>query len=397
MAGDLCRRCKELDLATIFDTERRVPDTQSLEDQLLSSFRLENLRENANCPFCQLLIRAIQQHEPTLRSVNDNLEVVSFDIIWEIVYLIDRDDHCGPALLSWLKIRPIHSVEPFKTHELKTPVHEFIIQRLAAKAGPFGNESCFGWGRRIGQKADIALLKGWVDLCCSEHSGCTPVTPSTGIPDLIIDVKRRCVIQVSEKFCYAALSYVWGGASKQLKLTNSTKQRLMSPGGLGDTYADVPKVISHDIQLCHGLEVPFLWVDALCINQESIRSSNHLSRNMHQIYGGALFTIVGVAGMDCWAGLPAFVGERNSEQCRIDIGGLILAASTCDYPHLALASKWNTRAWTLQERVISKCLMLFTENQVLWECDTYFQEDVSRRTPSSGSSNGTGHQSLRCS
>jgi Heterokaryon incompatibility protein (HET) len=69
---------------------------------------------------------------------------------------------------------------------------------------------------------------------------------------------------------YAALSYVWGPAtSPHLRWTDETTARMFTPGGLHATCSgDIPTKIRDAVTLCSVLDLHYLWVDAVCIQQD---------------------------------------------------------------------------------------------------------------------------------
>ena len=87
---------------------------------------------------------------------------------------------------------------------------------------------------------------------------------------------------------------------------------------------------------------------------------------MDRIYGRALLTIVAAGGVDANAGLPG-VGthprslEPFSESCNPELK-LLKLQQTCDYARQR--SEWNARAWTYQERILSRRCLVFVGNTV---------------------------------
>lgn len=382
MTGTLCNNCESLHLGSLFNVG--ITDVSSSRGgKKVGSCQVSSLRQHADCQFCRLLLSLIETTKAF--STASEPEKISFDLYLYNAYSYQLEIEPWTLIaIPWLCIEPQGRLDRHPSDELKDPAAQSVVIQRLLPGGPelFGEKSSYGWGRQIGRIADVTLLRSWLRLCCSEHPTCAPVRTPAGVPDLLIDVVRNCVVHAPAENRYVALSYVWGDGSKQLKLTDETKARLMSPDGLAVTWPDVPKTIRHAMQLCRALDVPFLWVDALCINQGPTRDakkatwSGDITKGMQYIYRGALFTIVAAAGKDCWAGLPAFAGERRSEQCTANVDGLLLAGSVYDSPHCTRHSTWNSRAWTLQERVLSKRFMIFTEDRVVWECSEPYPEDI---------------------
>jgi Heterokaryon incompatibility protein (HET) len=110
---------------------------------------------------------------------------------------------------------------------------------------------------------------------------------------------------------YAALSYMWGPpSSPQVRLTRSTKAELFLDGSLAEDNESILRTIRDAMIVCEGLDIPYLWVDVLCIEQDSPDFSIHL-RMMNEIYAAAYLTIVAASGTDSWAGFP---GVRPNTQ-----------------------------------------------------------------------------------
>ncbi|RYC64004.1 hypothetical protein CHU98_g2192 [Xylaria longipes] len=128
-------------------------------------------------------------------------------------------------------------------------------------------------GRVVGGTVDMHLLAEWLRLCNKHGNHCQP-EPLLKYrkPIWMIDVKEQQA-RLGPKF--AALSYVWGGPEiPQLKYSsvNGISARLKSRGGLDDQQRDdIPHTISDSVFVCQELAIPYLWVDALCLDQDLAR------------------------------------------------------------------------------------------------------------------------------
>jgi hypothetical protein len=85
---------------------------------------------------------------------------------------------------------------------------------------------------------------------------------------------------------YAAVSYVWGNHEGQHlhKTTTANIQGRRKSGGLSSVVNLLPDGLKHSIRLVHTLGIRYIWIDALCIVQESSHSWNLNARVMHLIY-----------------------------------------------------------------------------------------------------------------
>jgi Heterokaryon incompatibility protein (HET) len=165
-----------------------------------------------------------------------------------------------------------------------------------------------------------------------------------------------------------ALSYVWG--LKKNYTTDISNIRIHQQQGSLETFLDeIPKVIRDAMDLVRRLGLRYLWVDSLCIVQNSKRSWSLNARKMNIIYGNAHLTICAADGSDAWFGLKALDSTGHStiqhiEECA---PGVRLMVSQLAETGIN-SSVWNTRAWTFQERLLSKRCLIFTEGRVFFQC-----------------------------
>jgi hypothetical protein len=229
-------------------------------------------------------------------------------------------------------------------------------------------------GRLISPKTNFRLLSKWIKLCGILHGErCEqPIFPMKVTPGLksllLIDVERMCIIDAPAKCRYVALSYCWGTAL-MLKHMLGNSTALRKDGALSDSK--VPATISDAIELVKGVGERYLWVDALCIVQDDPALQKAQLAQMGLIYSLAAFTIVAASGNNADAGLPGVrAGTRDVNQNIVRVGEKILLEVVDGYGYYGglKKSSWSTRAWTMQEKILSKKLLIFTDQQVYWSC-----------------------------
>jgi hypothetical protein len=99
------------------------------------------------------------------------------------------------------------------------------------------------------------------------------------------------------------------------------------------------------------------------------------------IYATYFFTIIAASGSDDEYGLPGIVLERNVSRTILSFNGIRLALY--DYAWEENKETWHTRAWTFQERLVSRRRLIFYRNTVKWECDvTVWHELIQSPKPS---------------
>ncbi|KAK4222339.1 heterokaryon incompatibility protein-domain-containing protein [Podospora fimiseda] len=138
---------------------------------------------------------------------------------------------------------------------------------------------------------------------------------------------------------YTALSYCWGNeqdAARQLRSTTDTENLHMS----GFSITQLPKVLQDAVNVTRTLSIRYIWIDALCILQDSAGDWDKESTQMAAIYGSAYLTICSLTA-SCHASFldpnyrqikVAFQSSINAEIC----GSYIISYNENAYAHLIL-------------------------------------------------------------
>ena len=165
---------------------------------------------------------------------------------------------------------------------------------------------------------------------------------------------------------YIALSHCWG-KKMFMRLLTSNLDDLVK----GFKTAELPNTFRDALFITHKLGYKYIWIDSLCIIQDSKVDWNVEADRMSQVYGGADFTIAAV-GADGDAGC---FRRRNSLLRRP--GKLLEVAGTPIYAYDFISDKSDEqnlplkrRAWTVQELLISTRVIYYGSMGLLWECST---------------------------
>jgi hypothetical protein len=164
------------------------------------------------------------------------------------------------------------------------------------------------------------------------------------------------------------LSYVWG-TTKYLRLEEANLGEASNQGF--SLNANFHPSVSDTIALMNGMKEIYLWVDSLCIVQDSDSDKHAQIDQMDAVYANSTLTII--AAGDDHNGL-AGISQPRVEIDSIRSGSLILVADSCSCreSHWFDNVAWSTRAWTLQEYILSLILshrkLIFTTDQVYWQC-----------------------------
>lgn len=137
--------------------------------------------------------------------------------------------------------------------------------------------------------------------------------------------------------------------------------------------SELPKTHSEAIRVTRELDIQYLWIDSLCIIQDSDEDWRQESAMMEMIYSNSHCTIAAAASGDGNGGLfferDALAATPCQVSCTWDVHQpeSLLCYDNDPWVDVELGPL-NSRAWVLQERLLSPCVLLFAKDQVYWEC-----------------------------
>ena len=191
---------------------------------------------------------------------------------------------------------------------------------------------------------------------------------------------------------YIALSYNWGlPVEGRYTTKRNTVLNILKMDGLRQYLERLPRTIRETIDLARNLGIHYLWIDSVCIVQDAPRTWERNAEVMDLIYGQAFLTVCAADGDNADAGLRAIgVPGNPSQHTRVpqaiesySFQLQLMARFPCEV--YVQTSKWNTRAWTFQERLLSKRCLIFVGGRVFFQCcTTTLCEDMDMESPISG-------------
>ncbi|KAF2732396.1 hypothetical protein EJ04DRAFT_554044 [Polyplosphaeria fusca] len=117
------------------------------------------------------------------------------------------------------------------------------------------------------------------------------------------------------------------------------------------------------------LGMDYIWIDSLCILQDSKSDWEHESKLMSDVYGGCEINIAATAAENGDVG--CFFKRKSTWRCQISVP-MPEAPEIYDiWPPRGLQplrDRLSERAWVVQERYLSRRTIHFAENQIFWEC-----------------------------
>lgn len=173
---------------------------------------------------------------------------------------------------------------------------------------------------------------------------------------------------------YLALSHCWG-----LKLAYRLLQANIDDFKHSIPREQLPRNFQDAIEVTKALNFEFIWIDALCIIQDSENDWMHEAAQMGRIYQNASLTIAATSASDSTQG---FLGSRPSpvsipgDIAGTDLTPLFVRRTPSHLPFTDRNQSHDSytpllsRAWVYQERVLSPRTLHFLHDEVVFECLT---------------------------
>jgi hypothetical protein len=212
-----------------------------------------------------------------------------------------------------------------------------------------------------------------LQTCSNKHESCSGPA-SSALPKRTVHFRKLSDGDISVKLeehgsargTYIALSHCWGSSLTCKTTIQNIRayQRAIPWGVLTTTFQD-------SIIFCLELGVDHIWIDALCIVQDSSRDWEIESSQMANIYQNAFLTLAATISSDGSGGCFS-INHRPVQEHQLDSGIMVrkklshwqippTKVSARSYPLLS-------RAWVLQERYMSRRVLHFCEQELVWEC-----------------------------
>lgn len=236
---------------------------------------------------------------------------------------------------------------------------------------------------------NIELIKALLEDCLADHPSCR-VTEQYPLPTRLLDLGENpdiVMVRVvsgsrgSEHLGrYLTLSHCWGNTAINApwKLTMDRADEFSS----GIPFDILPKTFQETINLVKSIGERYLWIDSMCIVQDSKEDWEVEASRMADVYGGSLCTIS--TATDSTSGgcyLPRNVAElepvewklsqTESSDDQLDTTVVLLP-----YFRFGLDPPVFQRAWCLQERELSHHMLQFGVYGWQWSCSTGHTSEV---------------------
>ncbi|KAH6890267.1 heterokaryon incompatibility protein-domain-containing protein [Thelonectria olida] len=224
----------------------------------------------------------------------------------------------------------------------------------------------------------MELIQTWLDTCAKLDSDNTlhqycPKTSKAPAPLRLLDVMQddtvRLVQTEGQQVKYAILSYCWG--TSQAVLDSRTVPSNLKARTSEFPLKSLPQTLQDSVKLVRRLGLGFIWIDALCIVQESDEWLTESTRMM-DYYENAYLTIIPVACSSADQGFlqnhPWWVSEiidwPDARNFKIEFHFPRFQNTDIDTER----SVWISRGWTFQERLLSGRVLYISKDDMKFQC-----------------------------
>jgi Heterokaryon incompatibility protein (HET) len=232
--------------------------------------------------------------------------------------------------------------------------------------------------------ATLDMINSWINTCEADHENCRAEYHhrEDWLPTRLIDVgdndqtatPRLCdASKLPRDTRYFALSHCWGTQPITTLLTANYEafKQALPLSDLQQTFVDA-------INLTRRLQIKYLWIDSLCIVQDSTTDWESEALAMGDVYANAFCTIAATGFPDGNNGLLTKRDPDLVPPIRFTVSsnalpqhGLPSGSYYCFndfWQEGVVEAPLSQRAWCFQERCLSRRIVHFGPRQVLWEC-----------------------------
>ena len=268
-------------------------------------------------------------------------------------------------------------------------------------------------GKDTSLRQKLLFIKSAFDDCAVNHPECKPLR--NHYPGRLIDVgdeaRNPRLIETSNRILqgasYATLSHCWGSVHSSTATVKNIKQLCKEI-----PLDSLPLTFREAILVTRELNIPYIWIDSLCILQDDREDWSKEANKMKYTYSSSAITISALDAENCTYGCfvkpdsdifssvrkraqvtqfsAPVLGTHVPMQIRVQGGDI-------RHPQRAIL---RTRGWTLQEELLSHREIACMRPEIRWRCQRAQITEAGHVLEGTGTGKGncwTQHGSLRMS
>jgi hypothetical protein len=291
------------------------------------------------CSFCALILHTLSLALPISESTShaDQSESNEVTLKWQFSSNGFLGFRIKDSSGRFGRLRPVETLQDMLEYDFMPRYSPFVHQRRLCEFVQAGGkfQRTYGtikhlFGRELLSTGLMKFdqLAAWPSDCEIRHHDCTsvdhgPVRSRRGFTSIsltLIDVTKNCLVDAKSSARYVTLSYVWGGCEIPRTVV-ANRHLLAEEGVLSPQRMTLPQTIRDAMLLVQGLGEQYLWVDSLCIVQDSPDKLAQILQ-MDQIYSHSLLTIFVCGVNNANASIPGVrIGSRVAFQQTASLQG----------------------------------------------------------------------------
>jgi hypothetical protein len=230
------------------------------------------------------------------------------------------------------------------------------------------------------------MAQYWLKTCLETHDSLCQVADNLPLPTRVLDVGLQesnlvtLYISNGQNGQWLTLSHCWGTSHPATTTMSNLESQCT-----GIMISTLPQTFRDAIYITRRLGYRFLWIDSLCILQDSIIDWQIESVKMNTIYSDAVLNISADAAADSSDGIfgsskktavhivPRYMSPASKPSLvQIPVhspkAGLKSTLYICHEEKFANKQPLQERGWVLAEAVLSHRRLRYTSSGLSWSC-----------------------------
>jgi hypothetical protein len=305
------------------------------------------------CLFCQLIMAVVDSYAPELDEMA-GIGIYHYGKVIDVAWL--AGDRSGTRIAVY----DVPDLGPYASTGLDPPEQYDSLQDII--------------GDTSSDRA-IELAKGWLKSCDTHHKVCERGRECC-LPNRVLDLDPfgdhqniRLYETNEESAPYVCLSHCWGTTTEMFKTERENLPQRIECIKLDS----LPKTFQDAVIFTRAINVRCLWIDSLCVIQGDENDWLKEGLQMHKIYGNAYLTIAASKSTGPSGGLfsapsPECQLRKLSLPTKEGVEQIMQMRRRIYHFDTTEAFPLLQRGWVFQERIISRRMLHFAQQELIWEC-----------------------------
>jgi len=253
-----------------------------------------------------------------------------------------------------------------------------IFRSLSGRpvASNAADESCFN------------LARSWLNDCISNHVTCAK-NQASALPTRLIYIEEspedgqprlRLMETHGERGQFVFMSHAWGAPSPPITTMANYEMRMK-----GIPIEHMPPSWRDAIVVLQRLRINYLWIDAVCILQDSEVDWEIEAASISHYIADATMVLAAGSGTASRSGLFTSRPTENLEVFPYteqgwnfqSTGSLQIRRPLTEAREAILKTNLQKSAWTMQQTVLPERLLYYGDEQLYWNCQTCVLSEAS--------------------